>query len=173
MAKKRRTKEQIARSERAKRGWITRRQNKADALKISNAARLVRNALKGVKGKKNKKKVIAELPKLPKKKKLKKRGVKRTVEELEALLDLRDKQLEVLQLTKDWEHAMPPEYLHPDGTIALYPCRARHWGPIADEMKRMMRKAKKKSETEFDRTVAFLAGFYNMPMREVYTLWFS
>lgn len=161
MSKKRST-EWKKRSRASKKGWETRRKKQLFKKEISKQTTLIRNAKKGVK----KKKVISALPKIQKKKKA-------NVEELESIIDLQRQQIEILTLTKDWVHAMPPEFLHKNGTIALYPSRARHYGKLTDEMMRILRKANKKGNSEFNRAVSFLAGHFNLPMREIYTLWYS
>jgi len=163
---KKRSAEWKKRSRASKKGWITRRKKQSIKREISKQSTLVRNAKRGVKSKK----VISELPKIPRKKRSKK---KQTIDELEAIIDLQRQQIEILKLTKGWVHAMPPEYLHKDGTIALQPSRARHFGKLTNEALKMMRKAHKKGDSEFNQIVSFLAGHFNLPMREIYTLWYS
>jgi len=93
--------------------------------------------------------------------------------ELEVELKKREEELRIALLTRDWVDAMPDEYLHQDGTIALQPSRARHMGEVTDQALAMMRKARRKGTRAFDEMVNDIAGFLDLPLREIYTLWHS
>lgn len=160
-AKKRRSKDFIRRSKASKKGWVSRKKKQALAKKLSDAQQKLRNAQLGVKKKKR-----VKIKRLPAKKKL-------TISELQEIIASKDRQIAILELTKDWVNAMPDEYLHKDGTLALKPSRARHMGRITDEIMKGLRKAKKKGENAFDRAARFYAGYFGLAVREIYTLWHS
>lgn len=165
----RRSKTFQKRSLASKKGWDTRKKKLALEKESEKKSKLIRNAKKGIKGKqlkkgeKSKKGITVKIPK--------KR--KPTIRELEEVIKYKDKQLEILELTKNWEHAMPPEYLHKDGTLALEPSSARHWGPVTDKILELLGDAYSKGNSAFDRAVDTIAAHFKLTAREIYTLWYS
>lgn len=148
----------LKRSRASKKGWA----KKKVAKKLSDTQKKLKNAQKGIPKKKRK-----PIPRLPAKK-------KRTVEELEQLLRMKEQEIEVLQMTQDWVHAMPDAYIKRDGTIALQPSRLRHLPlEVYEEVLRDLRKWRKKGDIEFGRRCQFYADYFDVPLREVYTLYHS
>jgi hypothetical protein len=88
-----------------------------------------------------------------------------------------------------WVAAQDPEYTYNGkrgkpgrkyerGAIALMPSRARHLGRATDEALKMMRKAYKEGgNTEnsavFKNTMQRISQALDLPIKEIYTLWFS
>lgn len=144
------------RSAAAKRGWATRRK-KSELIKEIGKKQLIEQ---------NVKRAVEKKPKL---KRLKKK--KRSVAELEALLAKKEKEIKVVMSTANWVDAMPTEYLKEDGTVALMPSRLRHLGKQTKLILKTLRKADKNGV--LSEIVNELAGVLNVPIREIYTLWFS
>ena len=64
------------------------------------------------------------------------------------------------------------------GAIAVTYSRARHLGKVTDEALKLMRKAYKEGgrteeSAEFKNTVSKLSQALDLPIKEIYTLWFS
>jgi len=81
-----------------------------------------------------------------------------------------------------WVAYQDPEYTYSGklgahryarGAIAVTYSRARHLGKATDEALRMIRKANKQGAKELDRVVKKISLALNLPVREIYTLWFS
>lgn len=160
MASKKLTKEWLRRSRAAKKGWASRKQKKVLSKKLSDTQKKLRNAQLGLPKKQRKR-----IPKIL--------ASKRSIEELEEILRRKDEEIRILKKTRNWVNAMPDELLHSDGTIALQPSRARHRGKLTEMAIRRMKLAMKKGEHVFDRTVRQLADFFQLPVREIYTLHYS
>ena len=65
---------------------------------------------------------------------------------------------------------MPTELLHKDGSIALEPSRLRH----VEESKVLQNFLKKhNNKGQLDWACNEIAGMYNIPLKEVYTLFYS
>jgi len=159
-SKKRRDREFIRRSKAAKKGWVTRRAKQTLKKSASNQKKKIQNAQLGVS--KRKRRVIPALDLSWKSR-----------EELEEIVRKQRIEIERYELTKDWVDAMPPEYLHHDGTIAVQPSRARHLGAVTTEARRILRSAWKKGENAFHRAAVVIAEQLELPVREIYTLHYS
>ena len=155
MGKKRKkmTAKQLARtrSKASKRGWATRRKNKVINLAISAINKLTPKEAKAMLGLREKGKV----------------SPKQVLQSLE-----RTNIEELLEIDK-WVPYHDPEYLHADGTIAIQPTLLRHMGPVTRRIRRTLKKAKKISESFFERTILELADAFGVSEREMYTLWYS
>ncbi len=75
--------------------------------------------------------------------------------------------------TRGWVDSNEIEKLHKDMTVALMPSRLRHLGPLTDAMERMLKKAFKKGKRALRKQAREYAEFFDVPLREVYTLFFS
>ncbi len=103
-----------------------------------------------------------------------------TYKQLEAMLRESERrrlgveaQLAAEILTRDFVDSEDVERLHKDMTIALMPSRLRHMGAVTDEMEKMLKKARHKGERALRKQAKEYASFFNVPLREVYTLFFS
>ncbi len=103
-----------------------------------------------------------------------------TVKQLEAKLAESERrrmgveaQLAAEILTRGFVDSEDVEKLHKDMTIALMPSRLRHMGAVTDEMEKMLKKAHKKGERALRKQAKEYASFFAVPLREVYTLFFS
>jgi hypothetical protein len=76
-------------------------------------------------------------------------------------------------LTRGWVDSQDVENLHKDMTVALMPSRLRHLGPLTEAMQRMLNKAFKKGKRALRKQAREYAEFFDVPLREVYTLFFS
>lgn len=81
-----------------------------------------------------------------------------------------------------WVPAQEPEYTYSGkkganqfvkGAIALQPSRLRHLGRETDKLLTMLRKAARQGEDALDLVATEIAEAYDVPIREVYTLWYS
>lgn len=81
-----------------------------------------------------------------------------------------------------WLPVQDPEYTYSGkrgahkyerGAIAVSYSRARHLGKATDEALKMMRAANKKGARELDRAVQRISQALDLPIKEIYTLWFS
>lgn len=169
-AKKKKPLSKKALRERAKKGWITRRKQPFEVA-IENAVS------------KDPKKTMAILglkPRKPKPNKIEPEWVQR----LEGYS--RDQLLEIAKaniITSGWVTWHDPAYLHSgvaggnqrynSGTIALQPSRARHMGKLTKWALKKMKQAKKRGEGWFNRAVDDIAETLDLPVREIYTLWYS
>lgn len=81
-----------------------------------------------------------------------------------------------------WLPVQDPEYTYSGkrgahkyerGAIAVSYSRARHLGKATDEALKMMRAANKKGARELDRVVQRISQALDLPIKEIYTLWFS
>ena len=59
------------------------------------------------------------------------------------------------------------------GAIALESSRLRHMGDISKQAMSMMKRAARKGEDALDEVIAGIAQYLDIPIREVYTFWFS
>ncbi len=163
------------RSVAAKKGWATRRKKAGIEGSIAKTKKKVTNARKGI-TKKRGNEIAKQLKKLgplgkaktnprisPKKK-------RKTVKELETELAIAQQELKFIEETGGWVDAMPLELIRKDGSIALEPSSARVH-PDADTMWRVLKKADKQSK--LDIAAQQLALEYNIPIREIYTLYYS
>ena len=150
------SKEFKKRSKAARRGWETRRKNALIA-EAHKKQKQLKNAQLGVS--KSKRQVITELD-----------VSDATKEELLEIIESQKEQLEVLTLTKNWVNAMPDEYIRLDGTVALEPSHARHVDNV-DVYWQLLDDANTKGD--LDHMANFLAGELDLPIREIYTLYFS
>ena len=57
--------------------------------------------------------------------------------------------------------------------IAMQPSRLRHLGVVTDEMLAMLRRAEQKGQRALRKQAREYAHFFEVPLREVYTLFFS
>lgn len=167
------------RSAAAKRGWATRRK-KAKLAKLSKKLikkkKIILIAKKGIKPKK----AISKKVSKKKTKKEKKQKPAKKIKELNEIIKEKNKelnemnrQLELIKSTRNWVNAMPVEYLKADESIALEPTMLRHMGKVTNMMMKTLKKNFKLGNAQFDRAVNEIANVMNVPLREVYTLWFS
>lgn len=156
--KKKLTAKQLAkrRSAAAKRGWVTRRQKQNLVQEVKKKSAQINNAKKAA-GKKPKRTHT--------------KG--KTVKELKEIIKKKDEQIELILSTREWVNALPDEFLKKDGTIALEPTMLRHLGKLTDEILKVLKSAKKKGEQFFNQMVNLVADQLQVPVREVYTLWYS
>lgn len=190
MAAKKKTKAWKKRSAASKRGWATRRANE----------KLVKNVRKS-KTLSSAKKVILELPKKRRSKQqileaipalpdfstwvsgfmfdivdyetLKSKPVDPRIQDLQEQWiagTFTFDQYQAMILTRDWVNALDDEWLHPDGSIALQMSRARHLPETQEARDRMMQA---NLEGRLDEEINEIAGWLDLPIREIYTLWFS
>ncbi len=96
-----------------------------------------------------------------------------TLEELEWRLKVVEATLAMEIHTRGWVDSNEIEKLHKDMTIALMPSRLRHMGPVTDAMERELKKASKKGRRALRKQAREYAEFFDVPLREVYTLFFS
>lgn len=96
-----------------------------------------------------------------------------SLEELEYRLKVVEATLAMEIHTRGWVDSNEIENLHKDMTIALMPSRLRHLGPLTDAMERMLKKAFKKGKRALRKQAREYAEFFDVPLREVYTLFFS
>lgn len=72
-----------------------------------------------------------------------------------------------------WVNAADLPMTRRDGTIAVERSIARHFGKWTEYILEKMREAHEEGPERFDEMVADLAHDFNIPVRELYTLWFS
>lgn len=96
-----------------------------------------------------------------------------SLDELEQRLKVVEATLAMEIATRGWVDSNEIEKLHQDMTIALMPSRLRHLGPLTDAMLRMLKKASKKGKRALRKQAREYAEFFDVPLREVYTLFFS
>lgn len=161
-AEKKRIAEFARRSRAAKKGWANRRKNSAKVTARRNQKK-IKNAAKAL-PKKKRAKVINSLPKLNLEGK--------TIEELHQIIRMQQQQVDTIIATKNFVNAMPPEYLHDDGTIALEPSRAR-LNPAKQALLDRMHRAAKISENALDREIVRLSDITGYTLKELYTLFHS
>lgn len=148
------------RSKAAKKGWRKRRKAGTSQKKaIANVNKKLR---------KSKKELSPELRKLiPTKKEID----ALSLEDMKKLVVKQAKRLAGVIDTDDWVDAMPEEYLNRDRTVALMPSRARHMGVDTDIMYDALNDA---YGTElFDGLAYEFAEEFDLPVQEIYTLFFS
>lgn len=160
--KKRQSAEFKRRSIAAKKGWITRKKRELPK-KIRATENIVNNARK-VKGKKPN-------PRIETKGKSVKQLEKMLAKE-RAAREAAEQRLEEEIATVGFVDTRSPEYLHRDFSIAAHPCRLRHLTEAPDLLE-TMRKARKKGEVHLGRIAHDIAEWYDVPIKEVYTLFWS
>lgn len=103
-----------------------------------------------------------------------------TVKQLEKLLQESERrriaaeaQLAAEILTRDFVDSEELAKLRRNMAIALEPSRLRHLGVVTDEMERMLEKAGKKGKRALRKQAKEYAEYFDVPIREVYTLFFS
>ena len=211
---KRLTKEQLRRSEAAKKGWKKRKTREAKAAlvaKLRNERTRNANAIKArtktapkkkaaskggnsrVRGKQQKtptkkellRQLAEEKAKRVKAEKAFKREVDKAFEVRRKRIDEKTKvdengeKLPVLDENgfPDFESFVPtrigqPEWLHRDGTLAVAPCRLR-WLPepeYSNLVKKLKRVKREGSAEDFQDFADVIADFFDVDIREVYTL---
>jgi len=159
------------RSRAAKRGWVTRRAKARIAKKLTT----VKNVSQA-------KQVIAKIPeKRRTKKELEKIFTMRlnamieeyNAEELERLAlekKLTPEQKEILKLTEYWVDIQSEEMTSRFGWITLEPSRARHMKETQSWVDRMLIA---EGQNRLDDEIALIAQESGLPLREIYTLWWS
>ena len=155
MATKKKTAEKKKKSAAAKRGWATRRKKSKLIATIKKTTKIIRVVKKGAK-----KKPKTRFP-----------TKNKTIDELQDIIKRQQQTIELLKESKGWVHAMPTEFLHKDGTIALEPSRLRHLGKHTTAIRQFLTKEDKRGNLAS--AVNTVAGAYHVPIREVYTLWYS
>jgi hypothetical protein len=186
---KRPTKEWLKRSVRAKRGWVTRRKLIVLETHINKAKGIIKSVKGGKVGKnepRKKRRTISELESIlakqaeeiatlklrSLKKKAKRKKQKLSKEDL-AIVEEQSKLVlmdRIEFLTRNWVDAVPKERIRVDGSIALEYSRARHRKDSAQAWNYL---AVMDEKGELDRACQVVAEFMNLPLREIYTLWFS
>jgi hypothetical protein len=96
-----------------------------------------------------------------------------SLEESERVILALKAQLAAEQLTRGFVDSNEIEKLHKDMTIALMPSRLRHLGSVTDEMEKMLKRAHRKGERALRKQAKEYAAYFDVPLREVYTLFFS
>ncbi len=82
--------------------------------------------------------------------------------------------IEAERITADFVHDHDIVMLRKDNfAIAVEPSRLRHLGAVSDEMEKMLQRAAKRGERALKRQAQEYAEFFDVPVREVYTLFFS
>lgn len=178
---KRKPSKRVVRSKAAKKGWETRRANEA-RVKLKATQRKARNA----------EKVFGMPPKKPGKKlgKGKKAGKRKpTLDELEREKQKLDRKIEKFWKddydsitekvsrneeisTEGWEHTRPLEWLHQDGTLAVFPSTVRHL-PNANLIRDDLVEAQAIGELTLKSFIYQLAEQLECNVRELYTLLYS
>lgn len=153
---------------RAKRGWVTRRKNQ-----ISRNTTLLRNVSRNIPEEKRLK---------VKPKRITKKQLSAQLKQAKELLAQQEEEIarakEILRidaLTASWVDAVEPEFLHANGTLALYPSRAREQflGIVSQQIWDQLHEAIQIGDFEFDRRCYEVADVLNLPVREIYTLYYS
>ena len=169
------SKEWLRRSKAAKKGWVTRKKRILPK-KIARAKKLIINAQIALGKKPN--------PRIGNTK-------KKSVRQLEEMNQAAEEKIVELQriisdnaLTEGWVFAEDARMLREDFTIALEPCRLRHIGET-EKLKRILNQASggnfgvaAMDLLKFDRrrlaiAAQKMAEYYDIPLREVYTLFYS
>jgi len=145
--------------ERAKKGWDTRRKKELTATHhiLENVA-----IVKGKKPPKSK----------PKFERLTRAQLKQQLTKANAEKEEAERRLAEEMLTHGFVDTRNPEFLHGDGTIAVHPCRLRNVAE-ADRLRAALLKARNRSKATFDELARDMAEFYDLPVKEVYTLFWS
>jgi hypothetical protein len=77
------------------------------------------------------------------------------------------------KLPKRWVSAVEDELTRADGTIALQPSRLRHGGKVTQMLFDWLSEAKARGEQDFNFTARHISDLITVPVREVYTLFYS
>jgi hypothetical protein len=85
----------------------------------------------------------------------------------------RDAKAAMELLTQGWVDSEDIERLRKNMAIAVMPSRLRHLGTVTDEMEKMLKRASKKGERALRKLAKQYAAYFDVPLREVYTLFFS
>jgi hypothetical protein len=169
-SKRKTTKKELRR--RALAGWNTRRRNL-----IAREQKLIETAAKVLdkKPRKRKKPNPGITPEKLKEMLLEERAARERAEARIAEIYRREAlMVDVAELTRDWVPTRigHPEMLKSDMTLALHPSRLRH----VEEtllLQEKLKEAKEKGEYEFIDMCDSMAAFYDIPIQEVYTLYWS
>ncbi len=159
-AKPKQSKTWLRRSKASKKGW-EKRKEKAIPAKIKRAETLIDNA-KRAKGK---------TPK-PRKPNPRIGTSDKTVAQLKKRLAAAEKKLDELKPFEGWVDAKAPEWLHSDGSIAVKPSRLRHLKET-NALRRLLKQAGKKSVNHLYELAVDMSEFYDLPLQEIYTLYWS
>jgi hypothetical protein len=165
MASKKRKKKSVSkeqefkkRSIAARKGWRKRKLKELPA-KIRREQKLLANAAV-ITGKKSNPRIET-------------RG--KTVKQLEKLLkasEKKRKKLEQQLATSEYVDSRPLSLLKRDMTIAVEPSALRHLDE-RDTLLKVLKNSKKAGQIIFDKKAAEIAELYDIPIREVYTLYWS
>lgn len=134
------------------------------------------------------KKPIRRIKRPSKKKVVKKKAVKKSVKrrtvkrrkpvkrksrkQLEKEIQSLRNELRLRKLTKNFVHALSPEWLHRDGTVALQPSRVRHLNEKS--YRKLLKTLSEALEGDTPgNDLEILADMYEVSVRELYTLFFS
>lgn len=116
--------------------------------------------------------VEVNVPKAPirREKETDKQFIKRQHEHHAAVL----RYIEGERITQDFVYDHDISMLRKDNfAIAMQPSRLRHLGVVTDEMEKMLQRAAKKGVRALRKQAREYAEFFDVPLREVYTLFFS
>lgn len=83
-----------------------------------------------------------------------------------------EEEAEFLRAQATFVPTRPKDFLRQDGTLAVQPSALRHIDQ-ADDLYKALHKARRKSKIELDRLAHEMADFYDVDIREVYTLFYS
>jgi len=96
--------------------------------------------------------------------------IKRQEQHFQALMNY----IEAERVTQDFVDYHDIAMLRKDNfAIAMQPSRLRHLGAVTDEMEKMLERAAQKGKRALRKQAKEYAEFFNVPLREVYTLFFS
>lgn len=96
-----------------------------------------------------------------------------TVEELKWRLIEAETRLAMEILTRGFVDTYEIEMLRQNMAIAVMPSRLRHLGTVTDEMEKMLKRAARKGKRALRKQAKEYAEYFDVPLREVYTLFFS
>lgn len=156
------------RSEAAKLGHLRRRVKEMPA-KIRVAEKLADNA-RIVVGKKPRKR--PDKRRKPYRRRLAGETLEQENERLRRELAYAETERIALEETRHFVHTRKPEYLREDWTLAVLPSRLRHRAET-EEIRKELKKAHRRGKEPFEESIRKIAEFYDVDVREVYTLWES
>lgn len=144
--------------ERSKKGWDTRRKKQ-----INSTHHILENIgiVKGTK-----------VDPKPRFEKLTRAELRQQLLQLQAEKEAAEAQLAEELITHGFVDTRNPEFLHSDGSIAVHPCKLRNVAE-ADRLRAALLLARRRSQATFDELARDMADFYDLPVKEVYTLFWS
>ncbi len=110
---------------------------------------------------------------LPSTRKLMKRLDSLTPDEFAEVSSELQRQLRFAQMTMGWVDDLEISKLRKNMSIAIEPSRLRHLGTVTDEMEKLLNRAARKGDRALRKKAKEFAEYFDVPVREVYTLFFS